>query len=162
VPSLVLPFLFWTYSTNMDSMMPNELIVMAGFAFYWFSAFDIMDGMRARRLRCGSPLGRIIDEALDQLSYAAMAHALGYMFRLPSGWWLFSISLVNVPFFAMEINHYLSSDLKMVVGEIGPVEVEVIFSSLLITSGALLGIDVYDKNLGAVIGMSDDSFVSMF
>jgi hypothetical protein len=146
----------------MDTKMPGELFVLAGIAFYWFSALDIMDGMRARRLRCGSPLGRIIDEALDQLSYAAMSHALGYMFRLPPGWWLFSVSLVNVPFFAMEINHYLSSDLKLVVGEIGPVEVEVIFSSLLIISGGLLGIDVYDYNVGGMMGLADDSFVSMF
>jgi len=31
----------------------------------WFSLFDVMDGMRARRTKTGSPLGRIVDEAMD-------------------------------------------------------------------------------------------------
>ena len=34
-------------------------------AVQWFSQNDIMDGIRARRQQSGTPLGRIVDEALD-------------------------------------------------------------------------------------------------
>lgn len=48
----------------MRELLPNYYLIMAGLSLQWFSMFDIMDGMRARRLKCGSPLGRIIDEGI--------------------------------------------------------------------------------------------------
>ena len=45
--------------------MPSWVYWFAAFAVTWFSWFDMMDGQRARRLKCGSPIGRIIDEAGD-------------------------------------------------------------------------------------------------
>jgi phosphatidylglycerophosphate synthase len=52
---------------RMDSQEPSndKMFVYCALALQWFSLFDIMDGVRARRLKSGSPLGRIIDEALD-------------------------------------------------------------------------------------------------
>jgi len=49
----------------MKDGLPLYAFLVVAAAFQWFSLFDVMDGMRARRLKCGSPLGRIIDEALD-------------------------------------------------------------------------------------------------
>ena len=44
---------------------PNWTFLFAAACISWFSCFDYMDGQRARRLKCGTPLGRIIDEAGD-------------------------------------------------------------------------------------------------
>lgn len=79
-----------------------------------------------------------------------------------SGHWLMILQFINIPFYTMELNHYVSKELKIVVGELGPVEVELIFSSLLIISGAVLGIDVYDKNLALSLGLGEDSYLSNF
>lgn len=57
-----MPFVFWNYSTKFTDYVPNYYLIIAGACFYWFSIFDMMDGTRARRLKCGSPLGRIVDE----------------------------------------------------------------------------------------------------
>ena len=48
-----------------------------------FSFFDMMDGQRAKRLKCGTPIGRIIDEAGDAMVYTWAAHILGYVINLP-------------------------------------------------------------------------------
>ena len=48
-----------------EEKVDDRLLILCGFAVLWFSQFDIMDGLRARRQKSGSPLGRIIDEALD-------------------------------------------------------------------------------------------------
>ena len=64
LPLLLVNFYFWSFNTKFDKVDNHAFIIMA-LALQWFSLFDVMDGMRARRLKCGSPLGRIIDEALD-------------------------------------------------------------------------------------------------
>ncbi len=55
-----------TRLTNIETASPG-LLVAAALAVQWFSQFDIMDGVRARRQKSGSPLGRIVDEALDMV-----------------------------------------------------------------------------------------------
>jgi phosphatidylglycerophosphate synthase len=49
---------------------PQNIVCLFGLAYLFFSICDILDGLRARRLRCGSPFGRIVDEYLDLLSMA--------------------------------------------------------------------------------------------
>ena len=39
----------------------------------------MMDGQRARRLKCGSPIGRIVDEAGDAYQYTFVALIMGYI-----------------------------------------------------------------------------------
>lgn len=104
-----------------------------------------MDGMRARRLKCGSPLGRIIDEAHDQVAYASAGLALGFLLRIDSPKWMLSISMVNVPFYSMEIRHIICKKLNINIGEVGPVEVELIISLIFAFSGGVYGSDIYDK-----------------
>ena len=64
--------LFSTVGTNIsiDDPVPRALLLLGGFSLQWFSLLDIMDGNRARRLKCGSPLGRLIDEGGDTITQA--------------------------------------------------------------------------------------------
>ena len=119
----------------------------------WFSLNDCMDGMRARRLKCGSPLGRIIDEALDQVAYSCAALTACYMLRVgDSPIYLLCLSLINVPFYSMELKFCISRNLKIIIGEIGPVEIEIIFSFLFFMTGAYTGLDVYDRSFQELTG----------
>lgn len=59
-----------TFTVIGAKMTPDEptnstVFVLMALSLQWFSQHDIMDGVRARRQKSGSPLGRIIDEALD-------------------------------------------------------------------------------------------------
>ena len=59
-------FTIWaTCHLTMKDPIPNWMFVVIAIATQWFSLNDCMDGMRARRTKTGSPLGRIIDEAID-------------------------------------------------------------------------------------------------
>lgn len=55
------------------NMTPSEAppscfnFMMMAIALNWFTHSDLMDGLRARRQKSGSPLGRVIDEALDMM-----------------------------------------------------------------------------------------------
>ena len=60
--------------TQMDARMDGT-VLLPSWVFYtfsaciqWFDMFDNADGVRARRLKCGSPVGRIVDEALDLIN----------------------------------------------------------------------------------------------
>jgi len=48
-----------------DAKVPRWIFFLGAFGVQWFSWGDILDGMRARRFKCGTPVGRIIDEAGD-------------------------------------------------------------------------------------------------
>ena len=138
----------------MRDPIPDSHLVIAAIILQWFSLNDCMDGMRAKRLKCGSPLGRVVDEAIDQMVYACLGAFIGYMLRVEPGLWIFSIGLVNLPFYAMEIRHYYCKDFIMIVGDIGPVEVELIYSIILALSGGYFGADAYEKTLAQVTGLN--------
>lgn len=80
------------------------------------------------------------------------------MLRVEPGIWLFSIGLINVPFFTMEIRHYYCKDFVMIVGELGPVEVELIYTLIFLVSGVYIGGDAYDKTLFEVAGIDNTLF----
>lgn len=86
--------------------------------------------------------------------YACLGAFIGYMLRVEPGLWIFSIGLVNLPFYAMEIRHYYCKDFIMIVGDIGPVEVELIYTIILALSGAYFGADAYEKTLAQVTGLN--------
>ena len=65
---------------SMNDPVPGVLHIMTGFSIYWFSLWDIMDGLRARRLKCGSPLGRFIDEAGDTITQSNFSILLAYAY----------------------------------------------------------------------------------
>lgn len=60
-----LVYLWFTQNVTMREPIPDSAFIMMAIVLQWFSLNDCMDGMRARRAKCGSPLGRIIDEGID-------------------------------------------------------------------------------------------------
>ncbi len=62
---LFLIFIWVTQNMTMREPIPDSYFIIAGIVLQWFSLNDCMDGMRAKRLKCGSPLGRVVDEAID-------------------------------------------------------------------------------------------------
>lgn len=86
--------------------------------------------------------------------YACLGAFVGYMLRIEPGLWIFSVGLVNLPFYAMEIRHHYCKDLVMIVGDIGPVEVELIYTIILVVSGGYFGGDAFEKTLAQVTGLN--------
>lgn len=74
----------------MRELVPNSYIVLAGICLQWFSLFDIMDGLRARRLKCGSPLGRIIDEGKKSLLKFYYRIGLTCIFMYRNDCWIYA------------------------------------------------------------------------
>jgi hypothetical protein len=134
-------------------------IIMAA-VLQWFSLIDCMDGMRARRTKCGSPLGRVIDEAIDQIAYACIGCFVGYLLKVEPGLMLLSIGLVNLPFYCMEIRHCFCKDFLMIVGEVGPVEVELIYSLIFLGTGTLFGGACFDRTLSDLTGLNLPSYLA--
>jgi len=54
----------------------------------------------------------------------------------------------------MEIRHCYCKDIIMIVGEIGPVEVELIYAIIFALSGGYFGADAYGKTLAQVTGLN--------
>lgn len=152
MPILLSTFFLWSFTLHSKDRVEDWLIILTAATVQWFSLLDVMDGMRARRLKCGTPLGRIIDEALDQVAYACISIGLFYMMRLESPIWMFCIGFVNVPFYSMEIRHTICRHFNMIIGEIGPVEVELIVTLVLGLSGGFFGCGVYERSMADLTG----------
>lgn len=77
----MIPVVFSVVGLKMTSEepIPNYIFLILAFCLQWFSQFDIMDGVRARRQKSGSPLGRIIDEALDMTQQACYSMWVLYL-----------------------------------------------------------------------------------
>jgi phosphatidylglycerophosphate synthase len=97
----------------------------------------MMDGQRARRLKCGSPIGRIIDEAGDAVQYTWVATMVGYVMRVDPGWLCLSFALINLPMYSMETKFIFTGKLSITAGGdgLGPVEMELIFALIFLFSG---------------------------
>lgn len=78
---------------------------------------------------------------------------IGYLLRVEAGILLFSVGLINVPFYTMELRHYYCKDIMLIVGELGPVEIELIYSLIFLLSGLVFGGDSYDKSLMDITGL---------
>ena len=70
-----------------------------------------MDGARARRLKAGSPIGRIIDEGGDMMIYTNSAIITGYLTKAPPGFMCLSYALVNMPTYFMEMSFIITGKL---------------------------------------------------
>ena len=97
-----------TYSNSEVGDLPQWVFWVAAFAVQWFSWFDMMDGQRARRLKCGTPIGRIIDEAGDAYQYTWVAVIIGYAVKIEPGWLTLSYGLINLPMYSMEMKYFLT------------------------------------------------------
>lgn len=127
--------------------LPRWGFFMGAVCFWWFSWFDIMDGQRARRLKCGSCIGRIIDEAGDVFMYTWASIFAGYILRLPPGLLNLSYATVNLAPYCMEIKFLITGSLQITsaVDEFGPVEIEVVIITILM-SVAYLGNEGLEKS----------------
>lgn len=122
--------------------MPSWLYFYAAAATLWFSWFDIMDGMRARRLKCGSPIGRIVDEASDPYQYTLVSFIQAYILKIPPGWLCLVFVMPNLAQYCMEVRYVTTGSLIISSTsaqdgdfDIGPVEVELIFAIVFILAG---------------------------
>ncbi|CDW75744.1 choline ethanolaminephosphotransferase 1 [Stylonychia lemnae] len=157
IPIILTVFLIWTENKNFGRIDDN-LFFLVAVSIQWFSLFDVMDGMRARRTKTGTPLGRIVDEAMDQPTYACAGLAIGYMLRNDQVFYCISFSLINLPFYTMELKHKVCSNLHMIMGEIGPVELELVFTILFAFVG-FQGSEIFEGTLCSFFGMQDQCFL---
>jgi len=118
-----------------DVPVDPMIFILGGISIIWFSWYDIMDGQRARRLKVGSPLGRIIDEGGDTIVMSNYALITAYWLKANHPILEFTFYSMNMAFFGMELRHKLCNDLVMSLGEFGPVEVEHGLGIVFILSG---------------------------
>lgn len=131
---------------------PRWLICLGALAFLWFSAFDNMDGLRARRLKNGSPLGRVIDEGLDPIAYLHAINLLTWTLRLEPTYLVIFMSLVNAVNHTMEIRFVVTKNLVLNVGELGPNEIEYLFSAIIFFGG------LYPNDVNVFANTMQDTF----
>ena len=96
-----------------------------------------MDGLRARRQKSGSPVGRIVDEAFDMIMQAFYIVWVGYALQMDNRVLETAMLGPNIAFFAMEMRFIMFGELTLASGEIGPVEVEIFISSVIASAGYL-------------------------
>ena len=139
-----------------DNGHSERLMILSGAALIWFSMVDIMDGCRARRLKCGSPLGRLIDEGGDLLTQSNYPVLLGYAWNLThplAELVIFALNFVNC---AMEVKFIVTGELVMNSGELSSVEVESIFALVLFQLG-YFGNGIFEKTIGESLGIASES-----
>jgi phosphatidylglycerophosphate synthase len=119
--------------------------------------FDIMDGMRARRTRCGSPLGRIIDEGGDMVTQACYCVLIAYCFGVQDSILEFAFIQINITFYFMEMRQVMTGKLVLIQDEIGPVEIELMLTLVLFSVG-YFGPGLYQSPIGDYFGMDPESY----
>ena len=121
------------------NLIDPRFFLCGAVAVEWFSMVDIIDGMRARRLKVGSPLGRIIDEGGDCIVQSAYSAVMAYAFAFDNPVlemvWLY----MNIGFFGMECRFQITGKLVMYTGEISSVEIETFLAILLCLFGIFGG-----------------------
>ena len=126
----------------------DPLFFWAGLGLIWFTGNDLMDGIRARRLKgAGSPLGRVFDEANDMIQMTCYSLILGYLFRFDNAFFELVLFVLPVVVFCMEMKYILCNELILTFGEVGSIEIETIFSIMFIVAG-LHGSSFYEATLG--------------
>mmetsp|Transcript_24690 Transcript_24690/g.30818 ORF Transcript_24690/g.30818 Transcript_24690/m.30818 type:complete len:107 (+) Transcript_24690:84-404(+) len=94
-----------------------------------------MDGCRARRLKVGSPLGRLVDEAGDCIVQACYSTYFVYLMNFDNRVLEIFFFYMNIGFFGMEVKFRVTGSLVMQIGEISVVEVELTLALLLAFAG---------------------------
>ena len=111
--SILLMFMF--YGTNIDheKPVPGWILITSGLSLLWFTLVDIMDGNRARRLKCGSPLGRLIDEGGDCITMSNYCALFAYACQFQHPLFEVIIFSLNFIFFMMELKFTITKKLVM-------------------------------------------------
>lgn len=142
-------------SYHHEPHLPGWMFILAGFCVQWFSINDALDGIRARRLKCGSPLGRIIDEAGDGMIYTFYGHLVGYVFKMTPGPFFLGIATINLSVFYMELTFKITNSLVMCDEYFGAMELELVITSIMFLAG-IFGTDGLHKHV--CIHMSEDIY----
>ena len=159
-----LPLLFFTLyvliiegaQIGPDHLMSKDSCLIAAMCILWFSYFDILDGIRARKAKCGSALGRVIDEAGDticQTCYSILlAKALGWDNKILE----LNVFGVNTMFYICELSQLITGKLVFVTGEIGPIEVEASVAGILFFMSRV-GPETMQTTVGYTMGWDPES-----
>jgi len=116
-------------------LIDPQLLLIAALAVQWFSWYDIADGLRAGRLKNGSPLGRIIDEGGDAIAKSFMSVLVAYALVFDNVVLEISFLMLNIAFYGMETKHKISGKLVLSLPGVGSVEVELLISTILALCG---------------------------
>lgn len=119
--------------------LPSWLFLTICFFVHWFNIFDSLDGCRARRLKCGSGVGRIVDEAGDAVIYTLMAALFGYVYRVPPGWLTLSYGFINVSKYTIEVYYTLSGKFQYCDEYFGALEANFYIATLFFVAGVFGG-----------------------
>ena len=98
---------------------------------------DIFDGLRARRQRSGSPVGRLVDEAFDLVTLMCMSIFIGYGIQPNNSVLELLFFGANIIAFSMEMRFTMFHSLVLAIGEFGPIENELILGAVLASIGYL-------------------------
>ena len=69
--------------------------------------------------------------------------------------------MTNVVFYSMELKFILCKNLVLAVGEIGPVEVELILSLLYFFVGGFGHSDFLQQDMGQIFGITNETFAGI-
>lgn len=139
VPQLIttLIFLFhFGFDPMVDQPVENhKYFIWSGLALMWFNHHDLMDGMRARRQKLGSPFGRLLDEASDMIQMACYTAVFCHAIRIDNNLLNLVYLALNIICFTMEMKYLLCNELILNLGDIGSVEIENLFAIFFIIAG---------------------------
>ena len=150
LPALILIIYIFTLENPADGsvMLPAWIFYVGAFSLQWFSWFDIADGARARRLKCGSPVGRIVDEALDIINQAITPIIIIYGCQANNRYFEFLTLISNAIFYTMEMQYVIKRKLIMIQGDFGPVETELLLALIMFSMGYLTP-EFFQTTIGA-------------
>ena len=128
-----------THGPNITPEKPFSpmLAFASGCCLFWFTMTDIVDGLRARRMGCGSPLGRLIDEAGDIIIMGAYSVIIGNCMMFDNIILELCFLYMTIGFYGMELKALIfpgQIDMTIPAG-ISPVEIEVFLACMLWSIG---------------------------
>ena len=157
---LIYVFATCGFNISPDNLIDGKISIASGLLVQWFSQLDIMDGLRARRMKVGSPLGRIIDEAGDCIVMSNYSILIAYMMCFDNKWWELIAFYMNLAFYGEEIRYKITSQLVLAVGQLSAVEIEIIVASSLFFGG-YYGSESLQKSFGEHFEIESDSYFSI-
>ena len=105
-----------------------------------------MDGCRARRMKIGSPLGRIIDEAGDYIVMSNYSTMMAMMFVFDNQYLELFAFMLLVCAFADEIKYKVCNVLSYSVGEFSIVELQ-LFISIVFWTTSYFGSETLQRSV---------------
>ena len=129
------------------------LLALAGALFWGYNTLDNIDGVQARRTGTSGPIGEIFDHGLDAVSVFYLPLGIAYALGVSSDVVLILVSVVSLACWTTMWELYYSGE--MVTGALSDVE-GVVFSSLFLVAGGILGAQVVNAGLfGSSISFTD-------